>query len=193
MKKNTQYHSRVTSIYPGIYQPVFTKDQDMVKVKGSKPPVNILEFPDYYQIEMPAPGFQKDQFFIKTQGCSLLIAGYKKCVDKISEVCYHQQDFRCKYITINVDLQVEKEWLQWMKAVHIPEVMETGFFLSHRILRLIGDEDSGGVTYAVQYTAADMDSYERYKSEFAPALQASHTAAFKDKFVAFRTLLEEME
>ena len=96
-------------------------------------------------------------------------------------------------VTINIDHASEKQWLQWMQDIHIPQVMETGMFTAYRLLRLIGDEDSGGVTYAVQYTAPDMVSYDRYRTEFAPALQAEHTAAFKDRFVAFRTLLEEVE
>lgn len=107
-----------------------------------------------------------------------------------------KSDFMPKIIynvTINVDHAAADDWLKWMKEVHIPEVMDTGLFLSHRMLRLIGDEESGGITYAIQYTAKDRDAYERYKQEFAPALQASHTAAFKDRFVAFRTLLEEVE
>jgi hypothetical protein len=35
-----------------------------------------------------------------------------------------------------------------------------------------------------------MEHYERYKNEFAPALQAEHTERYKNQFVAFRTLLE---
>jgi hypothetical protein len=38
-----------------------------------------------------------------------------------------------------------------------------------------------------------MESYEEYRKNFAPALQAEHTAKFKDRFVAFRTLLEIVE
>jgi HSP20 family protein len=104
MVKNPQYHSGTASIYPGIYQPVFTKEQEVVKIKGSKPPVNIMEFPDYYEIEMPAPGFQKGDFFIKTHGCSLLIVGYKKCLDFSNEAQYRQHGFQCKYVTRTIDL-----------------------------------------------------------------------------------------
>jgi hypothetical protein len=96
-------------------------------------------------------------------------------------------------VTINIDHAVAAEWLDWMKQVHIPDVMSTGLFTGNRVLRLIGDEESGGVTFAVQYTAPDMESYEEYRKNFAPALQAEHTAKFKDRFVAFRTLLEIVE
>lgn len=104
MVKNPKYHYTAASIYPGIYQPVFTKEQEPISIKASKPPVNIIEFPDYYQVEMPAPGFKKEDFFIKAQGHSLVILGYIKCSDTIKEACYRHHGFRCRYISRSVDL-----------------------------------------------------------------------------------------
>ena len=92
-------------------------------------------------------------------------------------------------VTINVDADVAAEWLHWMKTVHIPDVMATGMFLDNRICRVLAEED-GGLTYAIQYTAADMATYERYKTEHAPRLQAETQMHYGGKFVAFRTLLE---
>lgn len=96
-------------------------------------------------------------------------------------------------VTINIDHSIASEWLKWMKEIHLPEVMSTGKFTGYRMLRLIGDEDSGGITYAIQYTAADMNHYDQYRTEFAPLLQAKTKEKFGDKFVAFRTLLEIVE
>lgn len=92
-------------------------------------------------------------------------------------------------VTVNVDADVAAEWLHWMRTVHIPEVMATGMFLDSRICRVLGEEE-GGLTYAIQYTAADMATYERYKAEQAPRLQAETQKRYAGRFVAFRTLLE---
>jgi hypothetical protein len=92
-------------------------------------------------------------------------------------------------VTLNVDEDVAENWLQWMRTVHIPDVMATGMFLDNRICRVLGEEE-GGLTYAVQYTCADMATYERYKNEHAPRLQAETQKHFGGKFAAFRTLLE---
>jgi HSP20 family protein len=102
--KNAKYHHTSSSIYPGIYQPVFAKEQELVTVRSSKPPVNIIEFPDYYQVEMPAPGFKKEDFFIKTQGSSLIVVVKKKCTDKTKDAFYRQHGFHCRYIARNIDL-----------------------------------------------------------------------------------------
>lgn len=93
-------------------------------------------------------------------------------------------------VTININHDAHDEWLAWMRETHIPDVMKTGLFSESRMLRLIGDEESGGITYAIQYTCASMQDYETYREKFAPALQRATLEKFKDKFVAFRTLLE---
>jgi hypothetical protein len=93
-------------------------------------------------------------------------------------------------VTVNIEQSVHDEWLKWMKEVHIPDVMAKGVFTESRMLRLIGDEDSGGSTYAIQYSCSSMDEFDRYERDFAGELRKEHLERFKDKFVAFRTLLE---
>jgi len=93
-------------------------------------------------------------------------------------------------VTVNIDNSVHDDWLEWMQRVHIPEVMLTGFFLENRIYKVLADDDSGGTTYSIQYVCSGMKEYEQYRDIFAPALQAQHSNRYKDKFVAFRTLLE---
>ncbi|MBK9760332.1 MAG: DUF4286 family protein [Flavobacteriales bacterium] len=92
-------------------------------------------------------------------------------------------------VTVNVDVDVAEEWLHWMKSAHIPDVMATGLFLDNRICRILAEEE-GGLSYAIQYTCTDMETYERYKAEHAPRLQADTQKRYAGKFVAFRTLLE---
>ena len=92
-------------------------------------------------------------------------------------------------VTLNVDTDAHQEWLAWMKEVHIHDVMATGLFLDCRLCRVLA-EDEGGVTYAVQYTCADMATYERYRLEHAPRLQAETQKHYGGRFAAFRTLLE---
>lgn len=95
-------------------------------------------------------------------------------------------------VTVNVDDDVHEEWLQWMRQVHIPDVMATGCFVEWRICRLLLEEEKG-VTYAIQYTASSMADFEKYQQLYATEIQRQHSEKFKDKFVAFRTLLEQLE
>lgn len=92
-------------------------------------------------------------------------------------------------VTINVTDDVHDEWLKWMQEFHIPEVMKTGCFIDQRMLKILNVEDEG-TTYSVQYTFLNISDMEEYKQKHAPALQKQTTDKFKDKFVAFRTILE---
>ena len=96
-------------------------------------------------------------------------------------------------VTINIDTAVETEWLAWMTREHVPEVMATGLPVASKAMRLLTELDNGGATYAFQYSFRNMDDYLTYQNEHAPALQAKVAERYKDKFVAFRSLLEELE
>ena len=92
-------------------------------------------------------------------------------------------------VTVKIDNEVHDEWVNWMKTVHIPDVMKTGYFLSNRFAKILVD-DLDGVNYSIQYTCANMEDLQEYQDRHAHSLQAEHTERYKDKFVAFRTLLE---
>lgn len=95
-------------------------------------------------------------------------------------------------VTVNIDHDVQEEWLKWMLEVHIPEVLATGLFMDGRISRLQMEEDMGGVTYSIQYTLPSQAHLDQYQREFAPALQKKHTDRYAEKFVAFRTVMDVM-
>ena len=94
-------------------------------------------------------------------------------------------------VTVNIEDDVHTDWIAWMKEIHIPEVMNTGYFLENKIAKVITtQEDETGHTYAIQYTCNSMNDLDEYQKKCAPKLQEEHTARYSGKFVAFRTLLE---
>ena len=52
-------------------------------------------------------------------------------------------------VTVNVDLDVHDQWLQWMKATHLPDVMATGLFLDQRMCRVLAEDEGGGVSMRI--------------------------------------------
>jgi hypothetical protein len=92
-------------------------------------------------------------------------------------------------VTVNIEAGIQEEWLKWMREKHIPDVMKTGCFTENRIVKVLNVDDEGH-TYSIQYTFKEMHDIERYQAEFAKKLQAEHTEKFKDRYAAFRTLLE---
>ncbi len=92
-------------------------------------------------------------------------------------------------VTVKVDLDIHDEWVQWMKLVHIPEVLETGHFVDHRMMRILDEHETDGITYAIQYHAKNMQEYFDYQANHAKRLQKDVELLYKDKYVAFRTVM----
>jgi phosphoribosylamine-glycine ligase len=78
----------------------------------------------------------------------------------------------------------------WMQHKHIPEMLATGKFTAARMVRVLVEEEMGGVTYSVQYTTDSKATLESYYQEDAPAMRAEGAKLFGDKMLAFRTELQ---
>lgn len=96
-------------------------------------------------------------------------------------------------VTVKVDLSIHDDWFAWMKAIHIPEVMATGFFTEKKFCRLLLQDESDGITYTIQYFCKNMSDLQKYQGAYAPALQAKVIDRYQDKTLAFRTLMETIE
>lgn len=52
-------------------------------------------------------------------------------------------------VTINIDESVHDKWLTWMQQKHIKDVLNTGLFTSARMVKVLVDEEMGGITYSI--------------------------------------------
>lgn len=95
-------------------------------------------------------------------------------------------------VTVGIDPDIEQEWLHWMKETHIPDVLRTGMFTSYKMYKVLHDNNDGSVSFSVQYFANSLENVLQYLEVFAPALVEQHMEKFRNKHVAFRTLLEEV-
>jgi hypothetical protein len=94
-------------------------------------------------------------------------------------------------VTVIIEPAVEQEWLDWMQRVHVPDVLRTGCF-SECIIGKAVDSDASEPTYVLQYRCASIEEYQRYRENFAPALQKDHTDRYAGRFRASRQLLDEV-
>lgn len=92
-------------------------------------------------------------------------------------------------VTVKVSHHRVEEWLEWMREVHIPELMGTGFFKDHQICELLNVEEEGGKTFAVQYFLETKSDYNRYQELHAPKFQAASHEKFGEDALGFRTLM----
>ena len=94
-------------------------------------------------------------------------------------------------ITFGIDREVEIEWLTWMKGQFIPAVMETGLFTDWKIYKVLNEEESS-VSYSVQYFARTLEDVINFVEHIEPGLNQTLLKKYKDRHVAFRTLLESV-
>ena len=93
-------------------------------------------------------------------------------------------------VTINIHESVHDQWMQWMQEKHINDVLATGKFTSARMVKVLVEEEMGGVTYSIQYITDCKETLQRYYDEDAPRLREEGLRLFGDKMLAFRTELE---
>ncbi|MBS7321512.1 MAG: DUF4286 family protein [Myroides sp.] len=93
-------------------------------------------------------------------------------------------------VTINIDESIHDEWMDWMQKKHIQEVLNTGCFTSARMVKVLVDEEMGGITYSVQYFSPTKEALQNYKDHHAPLLRNEGMERFADKMLTFRTDLE---
>jgi hypothetical protein len=92
-------------------------------------------------------------------------------------------------VTVNIENSLEKEWLTWMET-HILDVLNTGKFISAKLTEVLVEEEMGGKTYSIQYTANTREELDAYYKEDADKLQLESLKKFGDKMLAFRTELK---
>ncbi len=95
-------------------------------------------------------------------------------------------------VTTIVEESVAQKWQDWMIAKHIPDVMNTGLFVSNNFLKVL-DSPNEGVTFCAQFIAKNEEDYNNYIENHAPALREEVQQLFNEQLVSFRTLMEYIE
>ena len=95
-------------------------------------------------------------------------------------------------VTVSVSKTQEAEWVQWMKDIHIPNVLRTGMFIGHKFYKVLSHDDPSTASYCTMYSVLVIDNFVKYLNEMAPALRKEVDDKFGGQYAAFRTLLEEV-
>lgn len=94
-------------------------------------------------------------------------------------------------VTTILEKSVEDDYLNYMKEIHMAEVMASGTFSSCNLLKLT-EPDNEGVTYCAQYITDDIQKLNKYRATISPKLQEDFKQKFENHYVAFRSVLESV-
>ncbi len=94
-------------------------------------------------------------------------------------------------VTVKTEKSIAAEYLQWLKAEHLTDMMNTGLFSDYRVCRLMDENgDSDGETFVIQFHCDSIENYKSYIDEHSPAMRKKSQEKFGSQFVAFRTVME---
>ena len=93
-------------------------------------------------------------------------------------------------ITTKVHNSIALEWLQWLKEIHVKEVMESNCFTEFKIVKLLEIDETDGPTFAVQFAAESKGLYNRYIEKFAGEMRKQSFDKWGDKFISIRTVMQ---
>lgn len=83
-------------------------------------------------------------------------------------------------VSIAVKKEKWQEWRDWMIEVHIPDVMNTGVFLSCELARITDPLQEEVMQFRITYLASSPEAIANYRSTLSPALQVHHNELFGD-------------
>ena len=95
-------------------------------------------------------------------------------------------------VTTKIDSSIKNEWLAWLEEEHVPDILNTGCFTESHTFQLLETDDSEGPTYIVQYFAESKSFYNLYIENFADFMREKAFAKWGNKFISFRSLMQEV-
>ena len=97
-------------------------------------------------------------------------------------------------ITIKIDHNCSKNWLNWMKSTQIPEIMETGIFRGYKLCKLLHEEEEpDGATYALQFLCDGISHLTTFQKYHEESFKKKLYENFGGRYVLFATILKVME
>ena len=95
-------------------------------------------------------------------------------------------------VTIGIDKEIEQDWLQWIRTIHIPAVVEAGKFVDYRFYKMLTHDDETTSSYCIQYFVPTIQQFQSFLDTAGKTLMEEHHQKFKDRHVVFQSLLEEV-
>ncbi|UYW01149.1 DUF4286 family protein [Flavobacterium agricola] len=96
-------------------------------------------------------------------------------------------------ITMNIDESVHEKWMDWMKNSFIKQMLETEHFSAARMVKVIVNEEMGGLTYSTQFETESRETLENFYNQDHDRLLGEGHQLFADKMLVFATELAVLE
>ena len=96
-------------------------------------------------------------------------------------------------VACTMDKSISEAWKKFFLEKHLDDVVNTGCFTKWSFRQLISDSETEKVTFVSEYHCPSMADFERYNTNFAPALKAEVGKLFKGDYFCQRCFYELLE
>ena len=93
-------------------------------------------------------------------------------------------------ITYNVEADLECEWMDWIKEIHIPRIMRSRRFTRYTLQQLIDPVEEGKKVFNLQFHAEKSGDLDQFLLEDAEIYLGAHDQRFGEQVYAFDTIME---
>ncbi len=93
-------------------------------------------------------------------------------------------------ITVKVTWKIADEWLAWQQEKHIPEMLATTLFATHKIFRLLEQDDEEGPTFTIQFFFTSVNEYEEYIHMHEASLRKKAVDRWGNQSISFHTAMQ---
>jgi hypothetical protein len=93
-------------------------------------------------------------------------------------------------ITFHVATEVSESFEAYLRSTHLPEVISSESIRDHKLLKLLMQDESEVMTFALQYFLPDAGTYNQHIAVMDVSLKTDLFERFGDKVLYFCTLME---
>lgn len=92
--------------------------------------------------------------------------------------------------TFHVEEESRDEFVLYLRDFFIPGAVRSGLLVSPRLTHIRGEENDSGVSFALEFRVADLETLEMWRLEESEAVCRPLLEKFKDKVAGFSTVME---
>ncbi len=95
--------------------------------------------------------------------------------------------------TYLVSDKVYRPFLNWVKATHIPELVNSGYFKNPRVCKVLTEEKQEGTSVSIQLEAQNLEAVTTWNEKHGDLFRMELASLFSEEVLYFCTNMEVIE
>lgn len=95
--------------------------------------------------------------------------------------------------TYHIENDEARNFVIWLHEVYMPQIEEQGLLKNPRLTRILSHKEEESECFSLQWEVEDSQVLHRWHTQLGAKLNTEMVNAFKNKVIAFPTLMEVIE